>query len=294
MNLFGSTQRADSQRAASQRAERSSIASGMKRSNRGMATPVGGGAGEEEWMITYTDLVTLLLTLFVILISLATFEDPGDAPMEVSGILEGTQSPISVPDPSFGFTEPVETEVPEEDPRDTLTDEQLRRIAELETWSERVSSLLVYHLETNELLDGVEVQVVNYQVVIQMRDRILFPSGSAELALAGRDVLGKMQPALAFVDSRIDVEGHTDNLPISSAIYPSNWELSTARAAAVVRHLVTAGMPPDRLRAVGFADTQPQASNDTIDGRARNRRVSLVVVPEVDIETGRLVDSGDL
>ncbi len=287
MSILGS-----SLRATSKKSERNTIASGLKRSSDSRVAMPTSGAGEEEWMITYTDLVTLMLTLFVILISLATFEDPGDAPEEVPGIMEGTESVIEVPDPTFGVTDPPEPEVEApEDLRETLTDEQLERVAELEAWSERVANMLQYHLQSNALLDGIEIQIVNYQVVIQMRDRILFPSGSADLAVAGRGVIEKMQTALEFVDSRIDVEGHTDNLPISSALYPSNWELSTARAAAVVRHLVGSGMPPDRLRAVGFADTQPQASNDTIEGRAKNRRVSLVVVPDVDVETGRLVEA---
>jgi len=288
-------------RAASEKAERKSIASGMKRSKGGSRESGGNGggggvempsagAGEEEWMITYTDLVTLLLTLFVILISLATFDPPGDDPGKEQGVLEGSPTVIIVPDPEFGRSE--SEEVAEEDPRDTLSDEQLQRIAELEAWSERVSRLLRYHMLENQLLDGVDLEVVNYQVILQMRDRILFPSGSAELAAAGRTVLAKMRPVLEFVDARIDVEGHTDDVPISSPVYPSNWELSTARAAAVVRFLVGAGMSPRRLRAVGFADTRPQAVNDTVEGRARNRRVSLVVVPEVDIETGRLVGAG--
>lgn len=284
-------------REASEKAERRSIASGMKRARGGPRNGGGGtggvempsaGAGEEEWMVTYTDLVTLLLTLFVILISLATFEEPGDAPGTEQGVLNGSPTAIVVPDPEFGRAEPEE--VAEEDPRETLTDEQLRRVAELEAWSERVARLLRYHLQENDLLDGVELEIVNYQVVMQMRDRILFSSGSAELAPAGRAVLDKMVQALQFVDSRVDVEGHTDNVPIATTLYPSNWELSTARAAAVARFLIDAGMTPGRLRAVGFADTRPQAPNDTFEGRARNRRVSLVVVPEIDIETGRLVE----
>lgn len=286
-------------RAASEKAERRSIASGMKRSHgggkggfrTGSIEMPSAGAGEEEWMTTYTDLVTLLLTLFVILISLATFEDPGDDPGKEQGVLEGSPTVIVVPDPEFGRFE-AEEATAEEDPRDTLTDEQLRRVAELEEWSERVARLLQYHLQENELLDGVDLEIVNYQVVMQMRDRILFPSGSAELAPVGRNVLARMQPALEYVNARIDVEGHTDNVPISTPLYPSNWELSTARAAAVARYLIDSGMPPGRLRAVGFADTKPQAPNDTFEGRAKNRRVSLVVVPEIDIETGRLVQGG--
>jgi chemotaxis protein MotB len=273
--------------ASSNKGERNSIAAGLKRAGRGGAQAIGQGAGEEEWMITYTDLVTLLLTLFVILISLASFDPTGDDPGQEVGVMEGSRSPIVVEDPKFGISD-IEETAPE-DPRDAVSDEQLSRLAELQEWSDRVSRLLQYHLEQNALTDGVELQVMDYQVIMHMRDRILFPSGSADLAAAGRDVLAKLISALAFVDSRIDVEGHTDSVPISSTVYPSNWELSAARASAVVRFLVDAGMPRERLRAVGFADTKPQAPNNTFDGRARNRRVSLVVVPEVDIETGRLV-----
>ena len=90
-------------------------------------------------------------------------------------------------------------------------------------------------------------------------------------------MLDKLVPLLARGGHTITVEGHTDNVPISTPQFPSNWELSAARASTVVRHLIARGIPADRLSAVGYADTRPLAANDTEAGRAKNRRVSIII-----------------
>ena len=94
--------------------------------------------------------------------------------------------------------------------------------------------------------------------------------------------LQKLVPLLSETDYQLVVAGHTDNIPISSPRFPSNWELSSARAGSVVRLFETQGISPGRMQATGFADTRPLARNDTERGRARNRRVELVLQPPVD------------
>jgi chemotaxis protein MotB len=120
---------------------------------------------------------------------------------------------------------------------------------------------------------------------------VLFPSGQATLTPEGEPVIDRIGAVLAAVpDSRILVEGHTDNVPIGPALqarFPSNWELSTARATEVVRRLIQqANVAPARLRVAGRSDTEPVASNDTEDGRRRNRRIEIILLPAGQDEAG--------
>lgn len=105
----------------------------------------------------------------------------------------------------------------------------------------------------------------------------MFASGQAELTAQGRGVIESLVEVLESFDGQISVEGHTDNIPIATARFPSNWELSAARAIAVVRHLESEGLDIYRMRAVGYADTQPMENNTTPEGRAANRRVELIL-----------------
>jgi chemotaxis protein MotB len=119
---------------------------------------------------------------------------------------------------------------------------------------------------------------------VAIADRILVPSGQAALTPAGERVIDKVGTALAgATDRRVRIEGHTDNVPIGPELrsrFPTNWELSTARATEVVRRLIDhAHMPPDRVQPAGRADTDPVTSNDTEDGRQRNRRIEIILLP---------------
>ena len=118
-------------------------------------------------------------------------------------------------------------------------------------------------------------------VVSIISDKVLFDLGSAELRPAGLVVLDAIGPTLSTLPNAVSVEGHTDDLPISGR-YASNWELSTDRAISVLRYLLaTAGLPAQRASASGFADQRPKTSNATVDGRAVNRRVEVVVLAQV-------------
>lgn len=132
---------------------------------------------------------------------------------------------------------------------------------------------------------NITVQQVRDRLTIKMVDRVLFDSGQAEVKPAGQKVLKQVSDFLKTVsDKQIRIEGHTDNVPISVKLqnrYKTNWELSTARATAVVRYLIDRGDVDSRhLSAVGYADTQPVASNDTDEGRSANRRIEIVLYPK--------------
>lgn len=140
------------------------------------------------------------------------------------------------------------------------------------------------------LVEQLEDELEKGQIeILQLRDRlqiralegILFPSGSAEIKPAGRKVLAKVADQLRqHSGHHVRIEGHTDRVPISTLEFPSNWELSCSRAARVLRFLVDEGLDPERMSAVGVGSQQPIEGNDSPEGRARNRRIEIVLVPE--------------
>ena len=136
------------------------------------------------------------------------------------------------------------------------------------------------------LIDGgrLSVSIVRGRLVIQLPQDILFESGSAVVGREGRETLASVGSVLAELDDRrFQVEGHTDNVPISTAQFPSNWELSTARALSVVRILVAQGVRPSNVSGAGYGEFQPVASNDDREGRRLNRRIEIVMLPNLDV-----------
>jgi chemotaxis protein MotB len=136
-----------------------------------------------------------------------------------------------------------------------------------------------------EIQEGqVKITEMKNRLTMTMVDKIIFPSGSAEISKEGKAVLDKVVSILKDVkDKRIQIEGHTDNVRIVSALkkrFPTNWELSTARATEVLRYLQEhGGIDPNQLSATGYAEFQPVASNDTEEGRHANRRIEIVLLP---------------
>lgn len=135
-----------------------------------------------------------------------------------------------------------------------------------------------------EMIDNgkLKVKLVDGRMVLQLQTDILFSSGSAKLSEVGITTIQQVGKLLSEIpDRRFQVEGHTDNVPISTKTYPSNWELASARSINVVTAMVEAGMPANRLSAAAYADTRPTHSNDTEEGRAQNRRIDIVLVPDL-------------
>jgi len=151
----------------------------------------------------------------------------------------------------------------------------------------------------NEIADKtVQVERIRDQLRVDMVDEVLFDSGEATLKPAGIAVLGKIGSVLAKAgDRRVEVQGHTDNVPIAGALakrFPTNWELSAARATNVVRFLQEeAKIDPTRLSAAGYAEFRPKASNDTDGGRRQNRRIEILLVPLPATEMPEAPPAGD-
>jgi len=144
--------------------------------------------------------------------------------------------------------------------------------------TDKTAEKLLADLQDSALNGRVEVTVLPDSLNLEISDSILFTPASAALTASGVQLLDELAATLKAHPYNLSVEGHTDNVPIQTARYPSNWELSSSRATEVTRRLIDRGIAAERVRAVGYADTHPRADNATDEGKARNRRVSLVLM----------------
>ncbi|MBA1432044.1 MAG: OmpA family protein [Epsilonproteobacteria bacterium] len=135
----------------------------------------------------------------------------------------------------------------------------------------------------------LSVSIEKGRIVINLPDNVLFKTGHVNVNAEGQKVLKQIAAVLKeFKDRRFQVEGHTDNVPIKSARYPSNWELSTARALNVVHLMVQEGVQPQNISAAGYGEFQPRADNDTPEGRKLNRRIEIIMLPNLEILSNEL------
>jgi chemotaxis protein MotB len=166
-----------------------------------------------------------------------------------------------------------------------LTDSLEAREAELAARKQEVEQLkgtyqgLVSDLEAEVAAGQIEISQLRQGLQLNLTQDVLFASGSAELNEAGRSVLGKVAKRLQEVPHRIEVVGHTDSVPIRAGRYPSNWELAGARASGVVRFLAERKIDPTRLVSVSRGEYEPIASNETTEGRQKNRRIEIALEP---------------
>lgn len=142
----------------------------------------------------------------------------------------------------------------------------------------RLADKLKSFTETGQL----SVKIVDGRMVVALPGDVLFSSGSASLSAKGKETIRNVGGVLKTIEERkFQVEGHTDNVPIKTSKFPSNWELASSRATTVVRELVDAGMTKERISAASFSFYKPVASNDTTEGRELNRRIEIVIVPDM-------------
>jgi len=128
----------------------------------------------------------------------------------------------------------------------------------------------------------LSVKIIDGKMVVSLGSDVLFSAGSARLSKDGIQAMKEVTSQLASIpEKRFQVEGHTDNQPISTQVFPSNWELASARALTVVKTMIDSGMPAERVSAASYAETHPVQPNDSIEGRAANRRVEIVIVPDL-------------
>lgn len=236
---------------------------------------------EEGWFITYLDVMTLLLVMMVVMLA---FAGPNKQKLRGDQEPHTTQAQVaqgSAPQTEPNIVPPLPLPVNEQgkDRDKGGTPDQVQKGADQAGnigTGKQTNPLSALPLD--DLGNSIEVQVHQRAISFRISSELLFSSGEALLTPEGQKVMDQLLPVLNRVpDYTIIVEGHTDNMPIQTSRFPSNWELAAGRAASVVRHLQGRGLNPTRLRASGYADTHPLASNATAEGRAANRRVEITL-----------------
>ena len=264
----------------------------------------------EAWAIPYGDLVTLLLAFFVVMYAISTVNEGKYRVLSDSLVAAfrgnpKTLEPIQVGEKQVGSGADIAVSIVEQatlagQPRSLLAISQdvtgeprqfgpgndspeqtpAEHLPSAETTRALQNVAAAVEQAMSDLIDRdlVVVRRHDFWVEVEIRTDILFPSGSATLSPAAIQVLEQLAGTLKGFPNPMRVEGHTDNRPISTAAFPSNWELSAARAAGVVHLFTRSGIAAERLAVIGLGENRPAASNTTAEGRNANRRVLLVIL----------------
>lgn len=235
------------------------------------------GAGHDRWLITYADLITLLLIFFVVLYAVSRidiekydklsqaltlqFRDADSVLDEGAGILDGGIDRAEYEDPPLPIPTITEAELRERELQDLLR-------------------LIQQYVINKKLEKQVFVDDTSKGVSIRLSDRFLFDLGRADLKTAALPVLDRLSELFAELHTTISIQGHTDNLPVQAgAAFQDNWGLSAGRALSVLRYFVENNhLAEDKFEVTGYADTRPIAANDTEGNRQKNRRVEILVL----------------
>ncbi len=240
--------------------------------------------GAPAWMVTFADLVTLLLVFFILLFSISSVEtekfksvlssiqialnqnNPVASQIIIQQVVPAKESSPSeitpiIPQPGTDVAE--QAEAPEPSDNDDLVNDIEAMILE------------------QQLGDFIYVYTEGEQIIIRIKGTILFPSGDVELFDDALPIFDDIYALFKkYRDYNIDIKGYTDNSPIATSRFPSNWELSAVRATTVLRFFIDQGINPKRMSATGYSDLFPISSNETAAGRAQNRRVEFVLEKE--------------
>ncbi len=260
-----------------------------------------GHDNDERWLLTYADMITLLMALFMVLFSISSVNISKYESLQKSlksafsgSILTGGKAILQSGSESTDTHSPAEADVPSIVPLQATTPNAGQGLSEAQITASlsqiaaakaeqdgfvRLAQKLNAYARAHGFANQVQSSVQRRGLVVRvLTDQLLFDSGQATLKAAGKPLLHEVASMLN-VDRRepITVEGYTDNVPISTPQFPSNWELSTARATTVVQFLITQGVDTNRLGAAGYADLHALANNATAAGRQLNRRVEIVL-----------------
>ncbi|MBX5475286.1 MAG: flagellar motor protein MotB [Thermoleophilia bacterium] len=260
-----------------------------RRRRRGNGHPVAGHVNEDRWLLTYSDMITLLMALFIVMWSIsmvnkAKFEelrvslreafthqkvlDGGPSVLENEGMSQSTPLAIVPRDPAQAVSKSIDRIAAQASAQDA---ENLHRLQVI------INRYAASHGLSGQLRTSIDERGL---VIRMLTDKLLFASGEALLKPSALPLLAKIAHAVnqTTITNPVRVEGNTDDVPIHNARFRSNWELSTARATAVLEVLRSNGVPDRRLSVAGYADQRPVASNRTPTGRSLNRRVDIVVL----------------
>lgn len=226
------------------------------------------GGGAPGWITTFSDLMSLLLTFFILLFAFSELDAVKFKNMAVAlqSVLMGETS-TTIFEESLPSDNPIPSPIPAPD------------MSELESEIQEVFEKVKDFVEEHELSAQVSVKADARGVVIDIKENVLFDLGKADIKPESRIILDKLSLLFTEIDKDIVIEGHTDNLPINTYQFPTNWELSATRAVNVLRYFVEIkGADPTRITATGYGEYSPIESNDTVEGRAANRRVNILLL----------------
>jgi chemotaxis protein MotB len=234
----------------------------------------------DRWLVSYADFMTLLFAFFVVMYALSTVNEGKYRVLSNSMVSAFHNAPINVATiPSALVAPPIAVlQKPDAVARAQEAAKQKQR-DKMRNVAKDILAVMAPLIEQGK----VRVLETSRGVTIEINDSILFSPGQALLQPALIKALRAIAEVLAPTDFPVTIEGHTDNVPIKTPQFPSNWELSAVRATTVLRLFADSGVAGERLTAIGYADTRPVEPNLLVDGRARNRRVSILIdsaVPE--------------
>jgi len=235
----------------------------------------------ERWLVSYADFITLLFAFFVVMYAISSVNEGKYRVMSDSLISAFKEAPSSdkliqmdtkSPEMLTGTGKPIGKTVPQP------------QTVERQQAADRMKKVAKNVLQAMQpLIQDGQVRVTQSPrgITVEINASVLFKSGDAILQPQSSEALAAVAHVLTQIENPIQVEGHTDNIPINSPSLPSNWELSSARAGSVVRLFTERGVPAARMVAIGYADNRPVDTNATLDGRSRNRRVNVLILNEV-------------
>lgn len=222
---------------------------------------------ESIWLITYADLMTILLVFFVLLFVLVSMENE-----KFKHAVESLKIQVRDTNAMIGLQELMEIS----DNRDNqITIEDVTGLHSREaTLFENISKFA----SATGIRQHISTRILDGKIIVSIKGKALFPSGSAQLNGTAEYIFDEIIRILDdYPDYNINIKGHTDNIPISTNLYPSNWELSAVRATTVLKYLINKGVSPQRLTATGYGDSMPLLPNTNDENRAQNRRVEFVL-----------------
>jgi len=255
-------------------------------------------ANQERWLLTYADMITLLMVLFIVLFAISVVDKKKFAAL-ADGLSHQFGATNKVLPAGTGVLDGGQTSNADQGQLDNNPAQPLSPIDQVEVSKQRQQQIQKENLlkQEQETLTNAKQQIeaalkakglqnsASFKltsrglVVSIVTDQVLFDTGQAALKPVGQEVLDAVAPALVKLPNDISIEGHTDNVPITGGLFASNWELSAVRATTVLRYLMAHdGLQADRLSATGYADTKPVVPNDSAAHQAQNRRVELVVL----------------
>jgi chemotaxis protein MotB len=234
----------------------------------------------ERWLVSYADFITLLFAFFVVMYAISSVNE-GKYKVLSNALVDAFKQPqtsaptVQLDNQTIKGAPPKIMVIPAPStlPNNPKLEEQAQKMRGMA--GDLRQSL-------GSLIDQGKVKVTQSKrgIAVEISDSILFDTGRADLQISSQEALLAIAGLVQNSDNLIQVEGHTDNQPIRAGQFPSNWELSAARAASVVRLFEQAGVAPQRMAAIGFGEFRPMDTNDQAQGRAKNRRVTLNILAD--------------